>query len=326
MIVTSTIRPGTFDDKRVPPDLTELNAYLRAEHAKRPDPWSIGIAEARQARIEGKGIFPPARPDPHAELRHVPVPGAPDVQVRIITPRTQDACGTFVHIHGGGWLFGQAVESDPRLRTLAEAAGLATVSIDYRLAPEDRFPAAFDDCLAVARALLDGSLGLPMDFLAIGGESAGAHLSVITLMRLRDEDGVSPFRAANLVAGFYDLSLTPSAGRPGHDRIVINADDLARFVELSLPEGASPRDPRYSPIYGDLHSLAPARFSCGSVDRLHDDTFLMAHCWARAANETQLSITTGGCHVFEAFDTRSGAASVAAADAWIIERMAAEGL
>jgi acetyl esterase/lipase len=240
----------------------------------------------------------------------------------VIRPRTREAVGVFIHMHGGGWIFGQAVESDPRLRRMAETTGLATVSIDYRLAPEDPFPAAFDDCLAVARAVLDGALGLPTGFLAIGGESAGAHLSVVTLIRLRDEDGVAPFHAANLVAGFYDLSLTPSAARPDDPRIIIDAEDLARFAEFALPAGASPRDPRYSPMFADLSALPPARISVGSGDRLRDDSLFLAQRWAAAGNEAALAVTTGGCHVFEAFGTPSGEASIAAADAWLANRIA----
>lgn len=325
MIHTSTLYPAAFDASRGAADLADLNRRLLDEHARRPDPWSVSVAEARQARVEGKGIFPPARPDPDAEARGVPVPGAPEVPVRVIRPRTREARGTFVHIHGGGWLFGQAVENDRRLRRMAETTGLATISIDYRLAPEHRFPAAFDDCLAVARAVVDGSLGLPTSFLAIGGESAGAHLAVVTLLRLRDEDGDTSFSAANLVAGFYDLSLTPSAARGTDERIIINDEDLERFVELSLPGGGSPRDSRYSPIFADLRGLAPARLSCGTIDKLLDDTLYMAQRWASAGNETALAITTGGCHVFEAFGTPSGEASIADADAWLSARIAAAG-
>lgn len=322
MIYHSRLTPNHHDATSFAPDLARLNEYLLNEHARRPDPWSVTVPQARQARLDGKGIFPPARPDPDTERHFVSLPGAPDVPVRVIRPKTRDARGTYIHIHGGGWLFGQAVEADPRLRRMAESTGLATVSIDYRLAPENPFPAAFDDCLAVARAVLDGSLGLPTGFMGIGGESAGAHLAAVTLLRLRDEDAAPAFHAANLVAGFFDLSLTPSARNPATQRIVINAADLARFVELSLPAGCDPRDPRYSPIYADLSGLAPARLSCGSLDPLRHDTMFMAQAWADAGNETELCITQGGCHVFESFGTPSGEASIASVDAWLNERIA----
>lgn len=321
MIHRTRLTPEAFDTEGGAPDLARLNRHLLDEHARRPDPWSVTVQQARQARLEGKGIFPPARPDPDTALQSVPVPDAPDVPVRVITPKTRKARGTYIHIHGGGWLFGQAIEADPRLRALAETTGLATVSIDYRLAPENPFPAAFDDCLAVARAVLDGSMGLPTGFMAIGGESAGAHLSVVTLLRLRSEDGATPFHAANLVAGFYDLGLTPSARDTATPRIIINAEDLARFVTLSLPEGANRRDPLYSPLYADLSGLPPARLSCGSRDPLRHDTLFMAQVWADAGNEAELCVTTGGCHVFEAFGTPSGVASLAAADAWLADRI-----
>lgn len=298
-------------------DLSALNAELLAEHARRPDPWSVEVAVARQARVEGKGMFPAASPDAEARTRTVRAADGTQVPIRVILPKSRATTGTYLHFHGGGWLFGQAVENDPRLRALAETTGLATVSVDYRLAPENPFPAAFEDCVAVARALVAGELDLNTGFLAIGGESAGAHLSVVTLLRLRDEDGHQPFAAANLVAGFYDLSLTPSASRQSDPRIIINSHDLGRFVALSVPENVSRRDPSVSPLYADLHDMPIARFSCGSVDILRDDTVFMANRWAMAGNETHLAITPGGCHVFEAFGTASGQASLTAANAFL---------
>lgn len=315
MIKTSFPPVDAFRPDQVPPDLTELNVRILNEHASRPDPWSLPVAVVRQAREDGKSIFPPPRPDPDAELKTVRAPDGHQAPIRIIRPRTREARGVFMHMHGGGWLFGAARENDPRLRRLAEATGLATVSVDYRLAPEHPFPAAFDDCLAVALALVDQkSLDLPDGFFAIGGESAGAQLSVVTLLRLRDECGLNSFKAANLVAGFYDLSLTPSASRADEPRLIINSEDLRRFGQLSAPAGGSLRDPSVSPLYADLRGMPPARFSCGSVDMLRDDTLFMANRWAAAGNESTLAITPGGCHVFEAFGTPSGEASLSAAE------------
>ncbi len=132
MIHHSRLTPNHCDVTSFAPDLARLNESLLSEHARRPDPWSFTVPQARQARLDGKGIFPPARPDPDTERRSVSLPGAPDVPVRVIRPKTRDARGTYIHIHGGGWLFGQAIEADLRLRRMAESTGLATVSIDYR--------------------------------------------------------------------------------------------------------------------------------------------------------------------------------------------------
>lgn len=326
MIHTSSPPLHAFSRNAIPGDLEELNTRILEEHARRPDPWSVPVAVARQAREDGQSIFPPPRPDPDAEQHKVRPPGGHEVPIRIIRPKGRAARGVFLHMHGGGWLFGAARESDPRLRRLAEATGLATVSVDYRLAPEHPFPAAFDDCLAVALALVEEkSLDLPDGFFAIGGESAGAQLAVVTLLRLRDEYGLTPFGAANLVAGYYDLSLTPSASVADEPRLIINSGDLRRFAELSVPPERSRRDPAVSPLYADLRGLPSAWFSCGSVDMLRDDTIFMANRWAAAGNEAALAITPGGCHVFEAFGTTSGLESLSAAEAFLDARIPGDG-
>lgn len=322
MLHTIALASHAFDERKTPADLAALNAYLLTEHASRPDPWSLTVPEIRAARRAGKTIFPLRPGAPDTEAITIPGPGGIAIPARITRPKSRESFGTYLHIHGGGFIMGEAVESDRRLRQLAEATGLAALSVDYRLAPEHPFPAAFDDCLAAARALLGGSLGLSTGRLAIGGESAGAHLAIVTLMRLRDEYGVTPFHAANLVAGFYDLSLTLSAARSASPRLVINWQDLAKFAELSLPAGGAALAPHHSPAFADFADLPPARFSCGTADVLCDDTLFVAQRWAAAGNEASLAIATGGCHVFEAFDTDTGRAANAAADQWLAEVIA----
>src|SRR5690606_5171609 len=102
---------------------------------------------------------------------------------------------------------------------LVDHCGLAVVSVDYRLAPEAPYPAAPDDCEAAARWLAaEAKERFGTDRLFIGGESAGAHLSVVTMVRLRDRHRLTPFCGANLNAGCFDLALTPSARRFGSER------------------------------------------------------------------------------------------------------------
>ncbi|MDY8107738.1 alpha/beta hydrolase [Fulvimarina sp. 2208YS6-2-32] len=310
--------PHAFDPHHIPADLRALNETIRAEHAKRPDTWSVPIEEVRRARIEGKGIFPRPEPDPHAEIVEIAGRDGRAIRVRVLRPRTREARGTFFHVHGGGWVFGSAMESDPRLRRLAEATGLVTVSVDYRLAPEHPFPAAGDDCCEAALAVTGGGVAdCPDGFFAIGGESAGAHLCAATLLRLRDDHHAQPFRAALLVAGCYDLGLTPSVANFGEDRLILNSRDVSQFASLAVPRAEARRTPENSPLCARLHDMPPAFFSCGTADLLIDDTLFMAARWQAAGNPTQMSLTNGGCHVFEVFGTPSGEASLARAEAFL---------
>ncbi|EAU41510.1 hypothetical protein FP2506_13794 [Fulvimarina pelagi HTCC2506] len=315
--------PSIFDPDHVPADLQELNAHIRNEHQSRPDTWSLPIETVRQARLEGKGIFPLRDPDPDATMLSITGRDGREISVRIIKPKGREARGTFLHIHGGGWVFGDATENDTRLRRLAEATGLATVSVEYRLAPEHPFPAAGDDCFEAALALAQGQIAdLPTDWLAIGGESAGAHLSAVTLIRLRDDAGFQPFKAALLVAGCYDMGMTPSVRNFGEERLILNSRDVATFSSLAVPSPEVLRDPTNSPLYADLASMPPAYFSCGTKDLLLDDTLFMAMRWQAAGNDTELALYNGGCHVFEVFGTPSGERSLAKAEAFLASKIA----
>ena len=142
------------------------------------------------------------------EERTVPGP-AGDIPVRISVPEAVEA--VYVDIHGGAWIIGSAQMMDAENTRLAAACNVATVSIEYRLAPENPWPAGADDCEAVVAWLLEHARDeFGVDRLLIGGGSAGATLSAITLLRVRDRlDAIEQFVGANLVYGCYDLSRTP---------------------------------------------------------------------------------------------------------------------
>ncbi|MEV6239393.1 alpha/beta hydrolase fold domain-containing protein [Lentzea sp. NPDC051838] len=213
------------------------------------------------------GDLPPVRlPQGQDRVAH-------GVPVRVFTPEHAD--GVYLHVHGGGWSFGSADGQDERLWELATATRLTVVSVEYRLAPEHPFPAAPDDCEAAARWVV-AEFGT--DRLLIGGESAGAHLCVLTLLRL---PGV--FQAANLVFGAYDLS------KPTTDR-------LRRTYELFTPgmTAEQRRAPGISPVFADLAAMPPARIVAGAEDPLLDDSVRLAERWPGA----RLTVVAGAPHGF----------------------------
>jgi acetyl esterase len=183
---------------------------------------------------------------------------------------------------------------------------VCAISVDYRLAPEHPYPAGPDDCEDAALWLLDRGakeLGAP-ERLTIGGESAGAHLAVTTLLRLRDRHGVSgAFRAANLVYGVYDLSMTPSQRNWGDRNLVLSTPIMRWFGacftgDRSLDEL---RDPDLSPLYAELHDLPPALFTVGDQDPLLDDSLFMAARWGAAGNDAELEVWPESVHGFNLF-------------------------
>lgn len=281
-----------------------FNAQLEAMLATQPPVYTMPPAIVREARRAGKGLFPP--PVFLPEMQDIEIPTrAGSLRLRVARP-TRAAIGVYLHFHGGGWMLGAADMQDVALMRLANAVGVVVASVDYRLSPEHPYPAAPDDCEDAARWLVDeGSrrLDVPAVF-AIGGESAGAHLAAVTLLRRRDH----AFRAANLVYGAYDLSMTPSV-RAWGDRNLVLSRPIIEYFSDAFAVGMSLEDrrvPDVSPLYADLRGMPPALFSVGTLDPLLDDTLFMEARWRAADASTELRIWPDAIHGFNGFPTRLG--------------------
>jgi acetyl esterase/lipase len=273
-------------------DTHAVNARLDATIASLTLPEDLdGLRDAYEHGRTGLPATPKA---PHARTIRIPGPGG-EIALRVLVPDT--VRGVYLHIHGGGWMVGTNDMQDMLLESIGQAAGLVAVSVDYRLAPEHGFPAPVDDCVAAARWLIDhAEAEFGTRWLAIGGESAGAHLAASTLLRLRDAGLASAFRAANLSFGCFDLSLTPSARRSEGtafiDRATIAGMAAGYAGDLDL------RDPAISPLYADLADLPPALFTVGTIDPAVDDSLFMHARWQAAGNPAELAVYPGGVHGF----------------------------
>jgi len=285
-------------------ELDALRPKLREEAAAfiASIPWSE--ADAAAASVEEK-VAAHRRfqlggpPSDRAVDRTIDGPSGP-IRLRNFTHEEPE--GVLFHIHGGAWMGGSPEMMDLLHEIIVDQCHVTVVSVDYRLAPEHPYPAGPDDSEAAACWLLEHSADeFGSDRLLIGGESAGAHLAAVTLLRLRDKhDAVDRFLGANLVFGAYDLSRTPSQRgvgiAPGSDIL----DATGWVLDLFLPgmSDEQRRDPDVSPLYADLHGMPPALFSVGTNDHLLDDTLFMAARWEAADNESELLVypdTPHGC-------------------------------
>ena len=234
-------------------------------------------------------------PSALAYEREIDGPGGP-LRLHVLSSGEVRAC--YLHLHGGGWAHGAADHQDGTLTRFAQAARVAVVALDYRLAPEHPHPAGRDDCVAAIRWLAaHGAHELGSSRVIVGGESAGAHLATLALLVLRDRGELGAVEAANLAYGVYDLSMTPSARRWGDRRVVVNSADLACFAAQYAPPERH-RDPGVSPLYADLAGLPPALFTCGTLDPLLDDTLFMAARWQAAGSPAELATYPGAPHEF----------------------------
>ncbi len=285
-------------DEEAVAEAREFNAQLEELSRTLPKIQDLPPEVTRQARRKAGPAFPaPVYLD---DARMISVPGrGGDVPVRILAPA--ESRGAYLHLHGGGWTIGAADLQDVYLQAFADATNLTVHSVEYRLAPEHPYPAAPDDCEDVALWLLEQEPGA----LAIGGESAGAQLAVVTLVRLRDKHGISPrrFAGANLVFGAFDLTGTPSRRLWGERELILSSPLMDWFADQYLPgmPFERRRDPDVSPLYADLSELPPALFTCGLADPLLDDTLFMDARWRAAGNEARVSLWPECAHAFVAF-------------------------
>jgi acetyl esterase len=279
-----------------------FNVELERLLATMPAVQTVSPEETRRARREGRGIWPAPVFLPQARTLEIEGPGGP-LAMRII-PAHGVPNGAFLHIHGGGWTLGENDMQDQRLDRLAGETGLTVVSAGYRLAPENPYPAAPDDCEAAALWLLgdEGQAAVGgASVLAIGGDSAGAHLAAVTLLRLRDRHAITgAFGAAVFQYGGFDLSMTPSQRLWGERNLVLSGPIMSWFGDQFLPtyDREQRRDPDISPLFAELSGMPPAIFTVGTQDPLIDDTLFMEARWRAAGHATELCIWPEAPHGF----------------------------
>jgi len=289
-----------------------LNEAIAQVLGALPSVHTVDPVVTRAQRSSGGGPFPAPVMLEAGEDRTIQGP-AGSIALRIFRSEPSDAA--YLHLHGGGWVFGAAGQQDLLLQTLSSRANVTVISVDYRLAPEHPFPAGPDDCEAAALWLVENAT---REFgtrrLLIGGESAGAHLSALTLLRLRDRHQAAAFCGANLVFGAYDLGMTPSQRLWGERNLILSTPIIQWFCDLFLPGTTSEerRDPARSPLYADLRGLPPALFMVGELDPLLDDSLFMAARWQAAGNRSDLLVYPESIHGFHAFPTEIAAMAIQA--------------
>lgn len=276
----------------------------RIHRANRPAFHSLSPKQARIAYLMGAEILDlPRAPLPRVENLAVPGP-AGDIAVRLYAPRLQEAgvLPVLLYFHGGGFVIGSLETHDSLCRQLALRSGAAVLAVDYRLAPEHRFPAAVDDCWAVLRWLVQAAPGLGLDpaRIAVGGDSAGGTLAAVTALHARD------IRAELGQDLALQLLITPGAtahaDTDSHRRFakghLLDADSIAWFFNHYIPQGQRD-DWRFAPLLAEDHAdLAPACLILAEADPLVDEGVAYADTLRAQGNPVQLELVRGVTHDF----------------------------
>ncbi len=214
------------------------------------------------------------------------------------------SAGTGLYLHGGGYVYGSLLSHRGLIGELARATNLRMVQLDYRLAPEHPFPAAIEDAIAAVGALYDSGVK-PQD-LVVMGDSAGGGLALATLIALRDAQMALP-RAAVVLSPWTDLSC---AGETYRSRAAIDPMiDHALACKLAgLYAGdADRRDPRLSPLFGDLSGLPPMLIQVGERETLQSDAANFAARARAAGSPVTLEEWPGMIHVWHQYYARLSA-------------------
>jgi acetyl esterase/lipase len=294
------------------PEVRVFNTYL----VRMPQSGSILTKEGLEAARHGMPITP-VTPPPAVTY----IPGtAGNVAVRIFKPDTIRA--VVMSIHGGGWSAGTAANDDVFNDYIARTCKVAVVGVDYRLAPENPFPACIDDCKATAKWLIKNAMKeFGTDKLFISGASAGGHLSALIALYIRDSlHAIDRVRGVNLIYGCFDLSRTPSSRMATDSTLIIPKKYIEEVYKLVFPGWSKEKlqSPQYSPLYADLKNLPPALFTIGTADPLIDDTYFMEARWRLAGNKTYLATYPESSHAFNYFPTGMATAANKKMCNWII--------
>jgi acetyl esterase/lipase len=218
------------------------------------------------------------------------------VPVEWITPEVTFSQAVILYFHGGGWTLGWYNNHRNLVAHICQAASSRALAIDYRLAPENPFPAALEDCLAVYRWLLKN--GTAPEEIVLAGDSAGGNLVLTTLMSLRDAG--EPLPAGGIcISPMTDLTCSGDSFYSGKDVLL-----TAKFASMCAGYYAGEADsrlPLISPHYGDLTGLPPLLIHVGEDEILLSDATRLAEKARDAGVDVQLEIWPGMWHVWHTF-------------------------
>lgn len=260
-----------------------------------------GSADAQQVRESLRASRKPRRHVPVARVvdRHISGPDGAQLPVRIYQPHTGPPAPVIVYLHGGGFVLCDLDSHDACCRRLANGVGAVVVSVDYRLAPEHRFPAALDDAWAATRwvAAHAAELGGDPGRLVLAGDSAGGNLATGVCLLARDQGG-PPIAFQLLIYPVVDQRRKASAAHARSALGVLTIDHQRWFTEQYLGPNGDRSDVRASPILADLAGLPPAHVITGEIDPLCDEDEEYAQLLQAAGVPTTVRRYPGMFHGF----------------------------
>ena len=271
-------------------DIATIRALLGSK--PRPVGWT-----ARRQRLDEIGSVWPVASD--VTLAPVDVDG---IGGEWSTVPGSDSSRVLLFLHGGGYCSGSIISHRRMVSEAGRAAGVRTLAIAYRLAPENPFPAAFDDALNAWHFLRGHGIGA--EHIAIGGDSAGGGLSLAVALKLRDNKEKLP-ACLWLVSPWTDLTMSGSTlvTKDAVDPL-IHKGYLCELADAYLGRAADRKDPSVSPLFAELTGMPPMLIQVGSAETLLDDSVRLAGATGQADVPVSLEIWPHMIHAWHLWNAR----------------------
>jgi len=216
------------------------------------------------------------------------------VRADVIVPKGAGPHPVMLYIHGGGWMAGSPATHSKLAKHFA-AEGYLTINLDYRLAPENTFPAGYDDCIFAVKWAATNAKRWNGDGnrIAIGGDSAGGNLAAAASIALSADANAPKLKAAILMYGVYDFPVLLERAKNNQQAEMMARGYLGSYFPIALP------DPRVSPLRGvKTGALPPSFLICGTADELLPESKAMAEAMRRANIENELHVMEEMPHAF----------------------------
>jgi acetyl esterase/lipase len=263
-------------------------------------------ATLRQRPFDLSGDLPALRSGFNEVMSHIPI--ADDVRkTRVnlggvdaieVSISGTDSSNVILYFHGGVYVIGSADATVPLASDLARRSNAKVISVDYRLAPENPYPAAVEDARTAYEGLL--SQGIEPGNIAVAGESAGAGLAIALMLALRSAAAPMP-SSGFLMSPYADLTLSGDSVVDKRSVDPLFTEEILRMRVGDYVAGADPENPFISPIFGDLSGLPPLLIQVGSHELLLSDAVRLAERAAEDDVAVILEVTPGVPHVFQGY-------------------------
>lgn len=232
-----------------------------------------------------------------AQIETIDAGGVPAV---VVTANGASSGKTILHFHGGGYVIGSANGYRAMGAAISQATGARVVLPDYRLAPENAYPAAVEDATAAYRGLLES--GTPASEIVLSGDSAGGGLVAVTLLALRDTGDPLPAGGV-MMSPWTDMALSGESFVSNDATDPLVKKDLLGMMAQMYLAGGDGSGPLASPLYGDYQGIPPLLIIVGGAETLRDDSVQLAERAKAAGVDVTINVVPDQLHIFPVFSS-----------------------